>query len=156
MSFLQDLGEKIGAIFGYELVEEPQNNLPAEPPLPVLVRDTKDKKSPNKTDEEKPVQKMSIVFVEPKKYLDCPVIAAKLKEGKSVIVNYSFLESTDAKKIFYFLLGFSYASDGSHQKIASNIYLYTPPHVGIHSHTKSIAPSLEDTLRLEWDLSLEA
>ena len=77
-------------------------------------------------------EKFQIVVIEPKAFDECPKLVDSLKKRKPVIINLEFVES-DARKIFDFLSGATYALNGNVQKIAQNIFVFLPENVDVQT-----------------------
>lgn len=74
---------------------------------------------------------LKLVLIEPKSFDECPKLVDSLKARKPVIINLEKLETDVARKIFDFLSGATYALDGKVQKIANNIFIFTPENVSV-------------------------
>jgi len=72
-----------------------------------------------------------MVVIEPTEFNDSPKLVDSLKARKPVIINLENLETDVARKIFDFLSGATYALNGNVQKIANNIFVFTPENVEI-------------------------
>lgn len=74
---------------------------------------------------------LKLILIEPKGFDECPKLVDSLKARKPVIINLEKLETDVARKIFDFLSGATYALDGKVQKIANNIFIFTPDNVSV-------------------------
>lgn len=74
---------------------------------------------------------LKLILIEPKGFDECPKLVDSLKARKPVIINLEKLETEVARKIFDFLSGATYALDGKVQKIANNIFIFTPENVSV-------------------------
>ena len=72
-----------------------------------------------------------MVVLEPKGFEEAPKLVDNLKSRKPVIVNLERLESDTARKIFDFLSGAAYASDGQIKRVANSTYIITPYNVDV-------------------------
>ena len=72
-----------------------------------------------------------LVVIEPKSFDECPKLVDSLKGRRPVIINLEKIETETAKKIFDFLRGATYALNGNVQKVANNIFVFTPDSVDI-------------------------
>lgn len=72
-----------------------------------------------------------MILLEPRAYSEAQQIAEHLKNRNSVVVNLKRVTSDQAKRIFDFLSGVTYAIGGSMQKIGVGIYLVAPKNVYI-------------------------
>lgn len=76
---------------------------------------------------------LKLILIEPKNFDECPKLVDSLKARKPVIINLEKLETDVARKIFDFLSGATYALDGKVQKIANNIFIFTPENVSVNA-----------------------
>lgn len=74
---------------------------------------------------------LKLILIEPAGFDECPKLVDSLKSRKPVIINLEKLETETARKIFDFLSGATYALDGNVQKIANNIFIFTPDNVSV-------------------------
>ena len=74
---------------------------------------------------------LKLILIEPAGFDECPKLVDSLKSRKPVIINLEKLETETARKIFDFLSGATYALDGNVQKIANNIFIFTPENVSV-------------------------
>ena len=77
---------------------------------------------------------LKLILIEPKNFDECPKLVDSLKARKPVIINLEKLETEVARKIFDFLSGATYALDGKVQKIANNIFIFTPENVSVNAN----------------------
>ncbi|MDY6037733.1 MAG: cell division protein SepF [Eubacterium sp.] len=82
---------------------------------------------------------LKLILIEPKGYEDCTKLVDCLKARKPVIINLERLETESARKIFDFLSGATYALNGNVQKIANNIFIFTPENVAVSAQQPSIS-----------------
>ncbi|MBO4235625.1 MAG: cell division protein SepF [Firmicutes bacterium] len=80
---------------------------------------------------------LKLILIEPKNFDECPKLVDSLKARKPVIINLEKLETEVARKIFDFLSGATYALDGKVQKIANNIFIFTPENVSVNASQMS-------------------
>ncbi len=80
---------------------------------------------------------LKLILIEPKSFDECPKLVDSLKARKPVIINLEKLETEVARKIFDFLSGATYALDGKVQKIANNIFIFTPENVSVNASQMS-------------------
>lgn len=78
-----------------------------------------------------------LILIEPKNFDESPKLVDSLKAKKPVIINLEKLETEVARKIFDFLSGATYALDGKVQKIANNIFIFTPENVSVNASQMS-------------------
>ena len=76
-------------------------------------------------------QKQEIVVLEPASFADAREIAETLKLKKCILLNMRKTDKELARRIVDFLSGISYAIEGQSQKVADQIYLFTPGHFDI-------------------------
>ena len=74
---------------------------------------------------------LKLILIEPKSFDECSKLVDSLKSRKPIIINLEKLETEVARKIFDFLSGATYALDGKVQKIANNIFIFTPDNVSV-------------------------
>ncbi|QBO36891.1 DUF552 domain-containing protein [Periweissella cryptocerci] len=67
-----------------------------------------------------------IALFEPRIYSDVKEIANQLMANQAIIVNFSSIEDSQAKRIVDFLTGTVYAIDGEIERIGDAIFLVTP------------------------------
>jgi len=72
-----------------------------------------------------------IKVLEPKDPDQSLEIAQSLREGIPVVINLRYLETDEAKRLFDFICGTTYAIDGSYRKLGENILLFTPNNINI-------------------------
>ncbi|WP_461218416.1 cell division protein SepF [Lapidilactobacillus salsurivasis] len=87
-------------------------------------------------------QGRKIVIFEPRIYADAKEIATNLLENQAVIVNFSQLEESQARRIVDFLTGTVFAMKGEIQRVGEQIFLCTPPKFEIEG-------TITDTLKSE-------
>ncbi|MEW6283797.1 MAG: cell division protein SepF [Candidatus Eremiobacterota bacterium] len=76
-------------------------------------------------------RKEEIVVLEPASFADAREIAEALKVKKSILLNMRKTDKELARRIIDFLSGISYAIGGHSQKVADQIFLFTPSHIEI-------------------------
>jgi cell division inhibitor SepF len=79
-------------------------------------------------------RKQEIVVLEPASFADAREIAETLKLNKCILLNMRKTDKELARRIVDFLSGISYAIEGQSQKVADQIYLFTPGHFEIIIH----------------------
>ena len=92
---------------------------------------------------------LKLILIEPNSFDECPKLVDSLKSRKPIIINLEKLETETARKIFDFLSGATYALDGNVQKIANNIFIFTPENVSVaaQQHAQGIAVEAEEQNR---------
>jgi len=84
-----------------------------------------------------PVQRqVRVVVVEPKVFDEVKDIAENLKNRRPVIVNLEQATQELARRVVDFVMGASYALNGSQQKVGSGIFLFVPSNMDISSELK--------------------
>jgi cell division inhibitor SepF len=83
---------------------------------------------------QQPQRKQEIVVLEPASFADAREIAETLKLKKCILLNMRKTDKELARRIVDFLSGISYAIEGQSQKVADQIYLFTPGHFEIIIH----------------------
>ncbi|ADX70487.1 cell division protein SepF [Lactobacillus helveticus] len=71
--------------------------------------------------------KSKIVLYEPRVYSDAKDVAQNLLNNKAVVINFSRMEDSSARRIVDFITGTVYALNGEIQRIGDKIFLATPP-----------------------------
>lgn len=82
-------------------------------------------------------RKQEIVVLEPASFADAREIAETLKLKKCILLNMRKTDKELARRIVDFLSGISYAIEGQSQKVADQIYLFTPGHFEIIIHDQN-------------------
>ena len=76
-------------------------------------------------------EQVKLVVIKPQSFEESPKLVDSLRAKKPVIINLEDLETDIARKIFDFLSGATYALNGNVQKVANNIFLFTPENVDV-------------------------
>ncbi len=76
-------------------------------------------------------EQVKLVVIKPQSFEESPKLVDSLRAKKPVIINLEDLETDTARKIFDFLSGATYALNGNVQKVANNIFLFTPENVDV-------------------------
>lgn len=71
--------------------------------------------------------KSKIVLYEPRVYSDAKDVAQNLLNNRAVVINFSRMEDSSARRIVDFITGTVYALNGEIQRIGDKIFLATPP-----------------------------
>ena len=71
--------------------------------------------------------KSKIVLYEPRVYSDAKDVAQNLLNNKAVVINFSRMEDSSARRIVDFITGTVYALNGEIQRNGDKIFLATPP-----------------------------
>ena len=96
-------------------------------------------------------EQFKMVVIEPQSFEESPKLVDNLRAKKPVIINLENLETDVARKIFDFLSGATYALNGNVQKIANNIFVFTPDNVDVaySKGTPKNAPA-DDSVKSPW------
>lgn len=95
-------------------------------------------------------QQFKLVVTEPSSFDECPKLVDGLKSRKPLIINLANLDNETAHKIFNFLSGATYALNGNVQKVANNIFVFTPDNVDVLSGTETEARSTMSIAGSPW------
>lgn len=76
-------------------------------------------------------RQMEIVVLQPRTFDDARTAAEYLKGRRPIVVNLREADREVAQRIVDFLCGVDYALDGHLQRVAEDIFLFTPQHVVI-------------------------
>ncbi|MCS7236335.1 MAG: cell division protein SepF [Armatimonadota bacterium] len=76
-------------------------------------------------------RQMEIVVLQPRSFDDARTAAEYLKGRRPIVVNLREADREVAQRIVDFLCGVDYALDGHLQRVAEDIFLFTPSHVVI-------------------------
>ena len=93
---------------------------------------------------------LKLILIEPNSFDECPKLVDSLKARKPIIINLEKLETETARKIFDFLSGATYALDGNVQKIANNIFIFTPENVSVAAQQQAQGLSMETEDKGRW------
>lgn len=74
-----------------------------------------------------------VVVRRPRSFAESEPIAALVKAGQAVVVNFEGVPVETAQRIVDYLCGATYALEGNMEKIGSAIFLFTPADVDIHA-----------------------
>ncbi len=92
-----------------------------------------------------------MVVIEPQSFEESPKLVDNLRAKKPVIINLENLETDVARKIFDFLSGATYALNGNVQKIANNIFVFTPDNVDVaYSKGSAKTSAADDSVKSPW------
>ena len=93
----------------------------------------------------------SIIIQEPVKYDEITRSIDRLKNEKTVIINFKQLKGDWKKNAYHFMLGAVYALEGNVEKVDSNIFIITPKSVKISTVGAGSEPvESSDDLKLTW------
>ncbi len=91
-------------------------------------------------------KKQEIVVLEPASFADAREIAETLKLKKCILLNMRKTDKELARRIVDFLSGISYAIEGQSQKVADQIYLFTPGHFEIIIPSEQFGGAKDDSV----------
>ncbi len=93
----------------------------------------------------------SIIIQEPVTYDEITKSIDRLKNEKTVIINFKQLKGDWKKNAYHFMLGAVYALEGNVEKVDSNIFIITPKSVKITT-AGAVAETIQssDDLKLTW------
>lgn len=90
--------------------------------------------------------RQEIVVFQPGTFNEAQQVAEHIKARKAVIINMKRTDKDLAKRIIDFLSGINYAVDGQVQKIADNIFLFSPSHIKVTMIDETEASEGEEAL----------
>ena len=94
-------------------------------------------------------EQVKLVVIKPQSFEESPKLVDSLRAKKPVIINLEDLETDTARKIFDFLSGATYALNGNVQKVANNIFLFTPENVDV-TYTNGVKKE-ETAVKSPWN-----
>jgi len=77
-----------------------------------------------------------VVVLEPKVFDEVQAIADSLKNHRAVVINLERVDADMARRVIDFVIGCTYALDGSMQKVGNGIFLSVPNNMDISSEMK--------------------
>ena len=83
--------------------------------------------------------KMDIMNFKMTKYEVTGEICNYIKNRKPVVVNMQHLEKESAQRALDYLTGATFALNGSVEKVADNIFIFSPEHISISTITEEIS-----------------
>jgi len=92
-------------------------------------------------------RKQEIVVLEPASFADAREIAETLKLKKCILLNMRKTDKELARRIVDFLSGISYAIEGQSQKVADQIFLFTPGHFDIIIPTEGFSGNKDEVMK---------
>jgi cell division inhibitor SepF len=81
-------------------------------------------------------RQVRVVVVEPRSFEEVTDIADHLKNRRPVILNLEQAESEMARRVVDFVMGATYALNGSQQKVGNGVFLFVPANMDISSELK--------------------
>lgn len=134
VSFKEILGFGDGAVEGEELdqdLEYTQENVieeSGEQEFGGFMKRSRKEHAPVQTGS---VSDVEVVLVKPDKYDAATSIADSLNEHKAVVLNLENASKEVSRRLVDFLSGVAYANHGDIQRVATNTFLITPPHMNL-------------------------
>ncbi|NMA54910.1 MAG: cell division protein SepF [Firmicutes bacterium] len=80
-----------------------------------------------------PTPEVNVVVRRPSSFAEAEPIAALVKGGQAVVVNFEGVPMDTAQRLVDYLSGATYALDGNMEKIGTAIFLFAPLDVNIQS-----------------------
>jgi cell division inhibitor SepF len=108
-----------------------------------------EKKAATSTTAKRYTEQVKLVVIKPQSFEESPKLVDSLRAKKPVIINLEDLETDTARKIFDFLSGATYALNGNVQKVANNIFLFTPENVDV-TYTNGVRRE-ESAVKSPWN-----
>lgn len=81
-------------------------------------------------------RQLKVVVMEPRSFEEVKDIADNLKDRRPVIVNLEQADAELARRVVDFVMGATYALNGSQQKVGNGIFLFVPANMDIASELK--------------------
>lgn len=99
----------------------------------LLNRDDRDLLDENNEQNEGPsTPEVRVVVRRPNSFAESEAIAALVKSGQAVVVNFEGVPVDTAQRLVDYFCGATYALDGNMEKIGAAIFLFAPMDVNIH------------------------
>lgn len=81
-------------------------------------------------------RQVKVVVVEPRSFEEVKEITDNLKNRRAVIVNLEQADAELARRVVDFVMGATYALNGSQQKVGNGVFLFVPANMDIASELK--------------------
>lgn len=81
-------------------------------------------------------RQVRVVVVEPRNFEEVKEITDNLKNRRAVIVNLEQADAELARRVVDFVMGATYALNGSQQKVGNGVFLFVPANMDIASELK--------------------
>lgn len=107
--------------------------------------------APQTVPQKKYTSEVKMIVIKPQSFEESPKLVDSLKAKKPVIINLEDLETDVARKIFDFLSGAAYALNGRVQKIANNIFVFSPENVDVTYTDSSKHQVKEEAPKSVWN-----
>lgn len=148
---MSKIGNAFGKFFDMNDTEDDYEDEPAAPeteaeaPTPAQDRVTPNRN--NVVSMSQPANKgAKIELYEPRIYSDAKEIGRNLLSNTAVLVNFTHLESEDAKRIVDFMTGVVFAVNGEIKRVGDRIFLVTPANFEVSG---TLASKLQDDLNMD-------
>jgi cell division inhibitor SepF len=87
-----------------------------------------------------------IELYEPRIYSDAKEVGRNLLDNTAVLVNFTHLDASDAKRIVDFLTGLVFAINGEIKRVGDQIFLVTPANFEVSG---ALANKIQDDLNVD-------
>ena len=122
-----------------EIDEELNEEEPKKPVLSFRRKKKEKEEEPDPEDSESRVipfhgrqeEGESVKVIKPQEFNEAQIVADFLKEGKTIVVNLEGIEISQAQRIIDFIVGASFAVDGSLKAISNNIFIVAPGNIEV-------------------------
>ena len=74
-----------------------------------------------------------VLVLEPRAFEEMPMVIQALKERKSVVLNLTMMDPSQAQRAVDFVAGATYTIDGHQERVGDSIFLFTPNCVQVSS-----------------------
>jgi cell division inhibitor SepF len=81
-------------------------------------------------------RQVRVVVVEPRSFEEVKEITDNLKNRRPVILNLEQADAELARRVVDFVIGATYALNGSQQKVGNGVFLFVPANMDIASELK--------------------
>ncbi len=75
-----------------------------------------------------------VLVMEPRAFEEMPQVIQALRERKSVVLNLTMMEPSQAQRAVDFVAGATYTIDGHQERVGDSIFLFTPNCVQVSTH----------------------
>jgi len=77
-----------------------------------------------------------ITTLHPRTYNEARTVGENYRDGTPVIMNLSYMDDNDAKRLVDFAAGLIFATRGSIERVTSKVFLLSPPNVSVAAEDK--------------------
>ena len=131
-----------------EAEPEQKRELP-QPQRQSSVSQSSQRQTSSTMSQKKFTNEVKMIVIKPQSFEESPKLVDSLKARKPVIINLEDLETDVARKIFDFLSGATYALNGRVQKIANNIFVFSPENVDV-TYSEGTKKTHEEAPKSVW------